>query len=289
MPLPCPAPRSALAGFVRGLAALAALAALPTPATAGPWTRDAGGVYAKLSEGFFLADEYIDPTGLAADDVAYLGATTALYAEIGLADGLQLALYLPHVVARNTYDTTGDRYLSLGGGDGRLGVQYSPRLTSFPAALRVDAKIPMYDVAEPGGPEHALFPARGDGQLDVDLWLSLGGSLDALPLYGFVEIGHRLRTAIYPGDGGSLDYADGLITYAQAGYTLWRGIVLAANAQAVVPYADDGRTKGYATIGPSVYAPITAGWAVELYFDATVWARAASRGQTAIVGVSYSR
>lgn len=279
------------ASFVRAAQlALSTLALLaPAAASAGPWTKDAGGVYAKLSGGAFIAGEYVDPSGAAVTGVDYLGVTTALYVEAGVAEGLQVQLYLPHVVARNSYAATGDRYLSLGFGDARVGVQYGFPFFDFPLALRIEGKVPLYDVAEPGGLEHGLFPALGDGQVDLDYWLSAGGSLDGLPLYGFVELGYRLRTSIYTGEGAPLDYGDALLTYAQLGYTVYAGVIVAANAQAVVPFEDDGRTKGYATVGPSIYAPVGAGLALELYYDATIWARAASAGQTVILGVSYAR
>lgn len=281
-------PRTPLArAALRLLPALALLA--PAIAWAGPWTRDAGGVYVKLSGGAFVAGEYVDPSGATVTGVDYLGITSALYAEVGVAEGLQVQLYLPHVIARNSYAETGDRYLSLGLGDARLGVQYGFPLVGFPLALRIEGKVPLYDVAEPGGLEHGLFPALGDGQVDLDYWLSAGGSLDGVPLYGFVEVGYRLRTALYTGEGTGLEYGGGLLTYAQLGYTVFADVIVAANAQAVVPFEDDGRTKGYATVGPSVYAPVGAGVALELYYDATIWARAASAGQTVILGVSYSR
>lgn len=269
-------------------AALVACVAAAPSALAGPWSRDAGGVYAKLSSGVFLASAYVDPAGNTVDDVEYLGLTQSLYAEFGVGPKLQVQVYLPHVTAENRYAGTGDRYLAFGGGDAKLGVQWSPPLP-FPAALRLDAKVPTYDVAEPGGSEGALFPALGDGQLDVDLWLSAGGSVDGLPLYGFVEIGHRFRTEQFIGDGADVEYGDSFVTYGQVGYTVGPSIIVALNAQAVVPYDDDGVTKGYATIGPSIYAPVGGGFALEAYYDANIWARSSSRGQTVIAGVSFNR
>lgn len=268
-------------------AALLTALLLPAAAHAGPWTKAPGELYVKLSEGAFIAGEYVDPAGNTADDVEYLGLTTALYAEAGVLPGLQIQLYLPHVVARNSYAASGDRYLSFGGGDARVGAQYAlPLPWSAPVAARLDVKIPMYDLTEPGGLEGPLFPARGDGQVDVDGWLSAGGSAGAL--YGFAELGYRHRTAAYPGGDPGLTFADSLLGYGQLGYTVGASVIVALNAQAVVPLEDDGRTKGYATVGPSVYAPIGAGIALEAYGDATVWARAASAGYSAILGVSYA-
>lgn len=277
----------------RLLIASAALSAAglwgPPPAEAGPWTRDRGGVYAKLSSGVFIASTYVDPAGQTVDGVEYVGLTNALYAEVGVGPKLQLQVYLPHVIAENRYADTGDRYLSFGGGDAKLGAQWSPPLP-FPAALRVDVKVPTYDVAEPGDVgEATLFPALGDGQLDVDLWLSAGGSLDGLPLYGFVEVGHRVRTAQYIGEGDDIAYGDSFVAYGQLGYTVVGSVIVALNAQAVLPYEDDGVTKGYASVGPSVYAPVGGGFALEAYYDANVWARTSSRGQTVIAGVSFNR
>ncbi len=262
-----------------------ASALLASSAAAGPWSKSGGELYVKLSEGAFIAGEYVAPSGETEDDVDYLGLTTALYAEVGLAKGVQVQLYLPHVVARNAYTASGDRYLTFGGGDARVGAQYSPPLP-FPAAVRLDVKVPLYDVTEPGGLEGDLFPARGDGQVDVDGWLSAGGS--AGDLFGFGELGWRHRTAAYPGGDAGLDFADSALAYGQLGYKLGGWFIVALNAQAVVPVEDDGRTKGYATAGPSVYAPVGGGLAVEGYADATLWAQAASRGYSVILGVSYA-
>lgn len=264
---------------------VAALVLLAAPAWAGPWSKSGGELYVKLSGGAFIAGEYVDPAGQTADDVDYLGVTSALYAELGLAEKLHLVVYLPHVVARNAYAASGDRYLSFGGGDARIGAQWSPPV-KLPVAIRLDVKVPLYDITAPGGLEGTLFPARGDGQVDVDGWLSIGGS--AFGFYGFVEAGYRHRTAAYTGGDPGLTYADSALTYGQLGYTFGPSITVALNAQAVVPLADDGRTKGYATVGPSIYAPVGAGLALEGYYDASIWARAASRGQTAIVGISYA-
>ncbi len=258
---------------------------LVASAHAGPWSKSAGELYVKLSGGAFLAGEYVDPAGRSADDVDFLGITTALYAELGLAERLHLVVYVPHVVARNAFAGTGDRYLSYGGGDARVGAQYSPPLP-FPAAIRIETKVPLYDLSEPGGLEGPLFPARGDGQIDVDGWLAAGGSAGAL--YGFAELGYRHRTATYTGGDMDQDYAGSALAYGQLGYTFGPSIIVALNAQAVVPLEDDGRTKGYATVGPSIYAPVGGGLALEGYYDATLWARAASRGQTVILGVSYA-
>lgn len=264
--------------------ALLTVTLLAAPAAAGPWSKSSGEMYAKVSGGAFIAGDYVTPEGTTEDDVDYLGLTSALYAEIGLAERLQLSLYLPHVVARNGY-ASGDRYLKFGGGDARIGAQWSPPV-DLPLAVRVDVKVPLYDLDDPGGIEGPLFPAPGDGQVDVDGWLSAGGSTGAL--YGFAELGYRRRTALYTGGDRAVDYADAAVGYGQVGYTLGPSIIIALNAQAVLPFEDDGRTKGYATAGPSVYAPVGGGWAVEGYVDTTLWARTSSRGQSVILGVSYA-
>ncbi|MCA9538484.1 MAG: hypothetical protein KC620_06320 [Myxococcales bacterium] len=266
---------------------LLCLALLTTTAQAGPWTKSLGAAYLKVSEGLYIAPEYVDPEGVTRDDVGYLGASTALYAEVGVGPALHVMLYLPYVLARNAYDN-GDNYLSFGGGDAQIGLQWSPPGLPLPFAVRADAKIPMYDVTEPGGLEHGFFPARGDGQLDFTVWLSVGDSLPGLPAYAFVELGHRFRTETFVGDGTDAEYEDGLVAFAQVGGRPFGEVNIALNAGAVMPYTEDAATKGYITLGPSIFVPVGGGVGLEANYDATLWARNSSQGHSVGLGVSCS-
>ena len=256
---------------------------LAAMAHAGPWTRGAGEAYVKVEEGVFLADEYVDPRGQSQADSSYTGTTTTLYAEVGLGADFQAVISVPHVVGRNERPN-GTEYLSSSGGDATFGLQWSSPWLDWPHALRVDAKVPLYDAKGSLGQEAQYFPAAGDGQVDATVWLSVGdGWGDA---YGFAEVGHRFRTEIFAGDGEDRRYGDGFAANGQLGYTLW-GVTAAANLSAVVPYEEDDSTKGTVDVGPSIYARVGAGLALEARYGLLVWTRNASPGQAAGVGVSY--
>lgn len=269
----------------RGLALLGLLA--PSLAWAGPWTRDAGHAYVKLSESLYTADAFQDASGKVVGGVTYTGWTSAIYAEAGVAKGLHLQLFLPHSVASN--DFGGVTFRSARLGDARVAAQWSLPWLDFPQAVRAEVKLPLYDAAEPGGAQGASFPLIGDGQVDGRLWLSAGGSLPGLPVYGFLELGYEHRTEWAVGEGLDRSFADGALAFAQVGATVWAGVVLTANAQAVLPLEKDASTKGYATVGPGLYAPVGGGLALEAGADFTPWARNSARGTQVSLGVSWSR
>jgi len=120
----------------------------PQPAAAGPWTKDQGELYVKLGQGFFFADSFRDSSGNLQDGVAYLGATTSVYFEVGVLRGLHVWGYLPYVVARNTIQENDSNWLRTSGGDALLGLQYTPHFVELPlpAALKLEVKVPLYDV-----------------------------------------------------------------------------------------------------------------------------------------------
>jgi hypothetical protein len=265
---------------------LFALLLWPALAAAGPWTRDAGQAYVKLSSGVYWADAFAGSDGAVVDGVAYQGLSQTVYAEVGLAKNVQLLLYLPHQTATNDFEGYG-RFRSAALGDAKLGVQVGLPLP-FPVALRTEMKIPLYDAAEPSGAQRASFPLLGDGQMDVNLWVSAGGSIPGLPMYGFVEVGHQVRTDAAFGEGLNRSFGDGLLGAAQLGIDVYGGVILAANANAVLPYADEPGTKAYVTAGPSIYAPFWRGLAFEAAFDTTPWARYSARGMALSLGLSWN-
>ena len=66
-------------------------------------------------------------------------------------------------------------------------------------------------------------------------------------------------------------------------------MLVAVNFGGIVPFKNDGITKGYLTLGPSLYVPIWKGLAAEARFDPVVWARNSSRGYGFGFGLSYKR
>ncbi len=271
--------------------AVLALMLLAAPAHAGPWTKNQGELYVKAGQGFFFANSYRDSAGVLQEGIEYLGATTSIYFEVGVLRGLQVWGYLPFVAARNAFDDDGTSWLRTSGGDALLGLQYTPHFFKlpFPAALKLEVKVPFYDVNGVQGIYAARFPAPGDGQVDLTFWLSAGGSLTAIPLFFFAEVGYRLRTEAFVGTGPfSSSFGDGFTFFGSVGYTFFKRVIVAVNTGGVIPFADDIRTKGYMTLGPAVYVPIWRGLAAEASFDPMIYTnKNASPGMGFSFGLSF--
>lgn len=266
-------------------------------AQAGPWTKGLGEFYIKVGEGFFLSDSYVDSSGRTVAGTNYLGATTSVYAEIGIYKGLQLQAYLPYTIAQNSFSSGRlDSALNVGGGDAVFAIQYSPPLPiSFPLAVKIDVKVPLYDVGGIKGFDANSFPAFGDGQVDVGFWLSAGHALGSIPFYFFTEVGYRLRTESFVGTGNTNRFADGFVFSAQVGYTLFKRVLVAANVGGVIAFdmsdtSLEGQvTKSYVSVGPSLYVPLWRGLAAEASFDPIVYSRNSAAGLGFSCGLSYKR
>jgi hypothetical protein len=279
-------------------------------ALAGPWTREPGRWYVKLAQGLFRAEGFRDSSGAFVQDTTYTGLSTSLYGELGLIERLHGQLYLPFVVGINEFDrdapvrlatpcaegrlasSTSRRSL----GDAQLAAQWHPALLAVPHAVRAVAKLPLYDLTQPGGPCGPLYPQPGDGQLDFDLWLSAGDSLAGGELFVFVEAGHRFRSELYLGEDVGQRFGDTFLSFAQAGWRFGRGAFLMLNLNLALPYGADAVTRGWFTLGPSVFFPVGRGVALELAADATPWARNSGAGQadslywtSLTLGVSHTR
>ena len=265
---------------------LPVLLLLPAPASAGPWTKDLGQFYLKLGESLFFADAYRGADGqLVEGETTYLGVSTSLYYEVGVYKGLHLWGYLPYLVAQNNFQKSGRSTLNASGGDALLGVQYSPPFTLlFPAALKLEIKVPLYEVAEiPIG-----FAAPGDGQLDFAFFVSAGGSLGKVPLFFYGELGYRLRSDVFVGQSSGASFGDGLAYFASVGYTLWERLTVSLNSGGSLPFDSGQATKGYVTLGPAVYVVLWRGLAAEASFDPMIYTNQnASPGFGFSLGVSY--
>ncbi len=273
-----------------GVALLLAISAslFASPVSAGPWTKSAGEVYLQTGERLFVADSFVNPSGQLVSDVEYLGASSFLYFEVGIAERLQVQGYLPYTVAINTYGD-GWRYMHGGWGDATVGVQWAP-ISGQLLALRADAKIPMYDVDGYSGLYEENLPALGSGNVDSTLWASYGGMLPDTQIYLFAEAGYRLRTELFVGGTPDQDlaFADGFVFNTQIGGALSNHFSLAMSVSGLIPFEDDGVSEGNINVGQSFFAPIRNGWAVVGGVEQSVWARNGSRGFGVNLGVAFS-
>jgi hypothetical protein len=272
---------------------------MPRPAAAGPWTKNLGQAYVKLNESLFFSNSFVNAQGVVEPGADYLGATTSVYFEVGVWKGLQVQGLLPYTIGTNTdgEDGTRQRARRAGGGDLLLGLQYSPPLgdLGLKLATRLEIKVPMYDVnQQPTGITTLdnLFPALGDGQVDVTFWLVAGGSLPG-PFYAWGEVGYRFRTEAFVGDGPTdgRTFEDSVAWLGQLGWTFYGRMILIANFIGVLSLAGerDVYTKSYITVGPGLYIPVWKGLALEANFDPIVYAKNSAPGFSLGFGVSYSR
>jgi hypothetical protein len=257
------------------------------PAQAGPWSRSPGALYVKAGESFFLADTYVDASGTVREGTEYLGASTFTYFEFGVGPRLQVVGYVPFTVAQNTFPD-GTKYLQTGGADAVIGLQWSPPLP-ITSAIRVDVKIPMYDVGGVSGAYATRFPAFGDGQVDVTGWLSVGGSIPKTPMWMWAEAGYRFRTEGYIGEGDTREFLDSFVFAGQVGAMIADRAFVGFTVSGVTPFKEDAFTKAYLALGPSGGVFLGKGFAVEASFDPIVWARNSSRGIGFGFGLSYKR
>jgi hypothetical protein len=158
-------------------------------------------------------------------------------------------------------------------------------------ALRLEVKVPFYDVGGVESPLAEQFPAPGDGQLDFSYWISLGGSIDSLNIYLFAELGYIQRTEVFIGNGieGDITFRDSVGFRTQASYILFDRLHLGVLVNGVMSAASDESTKSYVSLGPVIYCRLWRGLAVEASFFPVVYAKNSAQGMSAGFGLSYSQ
>lgn len=272
------------------LIAIVALFAAPREAQAGPWTKKRGEYYVKVSELYFGSNTFVAPNGERVAGTDYLALTTALYGELGITDRVHIQGFLPWAFTRNAFEEQGTRYATVGLGDALFAIQTTPVDLPLPWALRLEAKLPLYDVKGPGGADALNFPALGDGQVDLTTWLSVGGSLWPTPVYFLGEVGYRRRTGVYYGEGLDLDFKDGVAFRAQAGYIYKERLLLAGNLNGIYTPVDDTFTQSFLTAGPAVGVRLGGSnfW-LEAMVDPMLWSKNNAPGTTWSVGLSHKQ
>jgi hypothetical protein len=279
---------------------LVVLLGLAAAARAGAWTREAGGVYAKLAVDAYGGGDYQDPlTGLDTD-LRYRGGQVGLYGEVGLlrAWPVQVVVQVPVVAGTLFFE---DARLAGGGearassvraGDGRLGVQAAVSDQRVKVAVAGLVKVPLYDsdAIGAGYPGYeGWFPRPGDGQVDVDGLVLVGGGIPDTRAWVEGAAGWRHRTEAWVGwDPGPVELVDGVLFRASAGVRAGRvGLQLGVEGL-VNPQADPWSRQGISA-GPSGWVTLGHGLALEARFSADLWTDAAPRGVGGGLGLSWTR
>jgi len=279
-----------------GLTILAGLMLCDT-ASAGPWVRDLGHAYVKGGYSRFAASTFVQPDGSTVDGTDYLGQTSHLYGEVGLAKGLQAVFNVPFVGSRNIISDVS--YINRWGGDLNAGLEYGRVLGKIPVSLQVLSKLPLYDNSDLSiyGASASRFPAIGDGQVDLTALLAVGGGVSVGPVRGWLagEIGYRHRTEWWLGDSSAPDrtYLDGVPWSAQVGWSpTLKGRDMGwafVSANGIQNFQTDTVTQQFVQANVGGALKIAKGFAVEVGYSAIVSARSSAPGSGINGGLSWSR
>ena len=261
---------------------------LISTAFAGPWIHPEGEGYVRVGGQRFQAEEAIvdgRPTGL-----AFSSNSLTTYAEWGIGEQFQVVGSLPLVSAAHS---TPEGIVFRHRWSGDLRVEVDRGLFDRPLAIGVEARFPTYKepahYASARGLDDDLFdafttsfPPLGDRNTDVTVKL-MGGlgsergwvSGEVGPTFRFGGFGHSAWTSVNAG--------------------AWVGPValgVYGNATVMAPWLEPERaTREGATVLAQAMVPVPSvpGLAVEANAGGLPWARAANRGWTAGLGLSYRR
>lgn len=274
-------------------------------AAAGAWTHDQGGYYFKLSGNYLSTTTERGPDGEERDlfaesenmrDGSFLDINIAAYAEYGLFSRLTLVGQLPVKYLRSRrVEELEDRGIrdfeetTVGPGDLTFGVRYAHLLQPIVLSVQGSVKLPLgYDRSPDDG-----GPPLGNGELDADIQLLVGRSLDPLPFYVTGSGGLRRR-------GGP--YNDELFYQAELGYSTAQWLVKGAldiveNRANRAGMSENRSGLDDSLVGEQDYTKLVIG--VERAIDATtrftidlieiLYGKNTIEGTTIAVGVAYSR
>jgi hypothetical protein len=275
--------------------AVALLIALIAPhtATAGPWVKEPGKSYVKVSGGFFQSDEAFDLDGnLEASPYAYSHTSVRTYAELGLFPSVALNFSVPFLASTNELNER-TRYKRWGPGD--LDVAAQIRLMEGPCAVSLapGARLPLYEgtvgqgatantVGEGSTGLERYTPALGDGSIDLTATAAVGCSLYPVPAWVTAQAGPRIRLQ---GFGDSLDYA------LDGGIFVWPDVLaLTARVGGVQRFSSDNEspTKRYVSVGGGMLLNVYSGFALEANASYIPNGAFVARGWSASAGLSFT-
>lgn len=214
--------------MLRVLVALACVT--PGAALAGAWSRDLGHLYVKLGGSFFDASGATPLGGRGGTELRaeFASEYYALYAEIGLGGGAQIAVSLPYARNSNRY---GDGTVARREGLADLGVlvAYGTRRGPWAVSFGAGALLPLYDRRDevPAGAPLPREPELGDGRYDLNLVVTIGRSFWPDPAWFELEVGHRLRVGELTG---------GFLASLRGGYTIAGRLLLMAEVRTLRAY-----------------------------------------------------
>lgn len=271
----------------------ALIAALSTPALAGPWVKSPGESYLKVSGSTFSSDQAFDLDGNLVDS-GYKASQKGLgiYGEVGIFPGVALNFNTAFYSSTNA-PTPRVRYKNQGPGDLDVSLQVALLRGACAASISPGARFPLYSGTV--GSEDELIavdgetagiqrytPALGDGSVDLVVHGSYGCSLHPIPGWFGVQAGPRVRLN---GFGDGVDYA------ADVGVFVWpKRVAITVRANGIQTLTGNNKrpTKSYISVGAGLIANIYAGFALEANASYIPTGEFIAQGWTGTVGLSYS-
>jgi hypothetical protein len=283
-----------------GLALLAlVLLSAPSAAEAGAWTKSFGSYYAKVGADFYKPGAYVDTeTGEETSD-SYFGQSYGVYIEVGLFPlwPLQVSVHLPVSVGTVTFTdpkSFGEeaaKATTTRLGDLRIGFQGAILKKTVQLSLGIQVKIPLYSndrVGDGFSTYKEVFPLPGDGQIDINPQVHIGGGIPGTPLWMTGGVGYLHRTSTFIGWDTDLDFVDSLtFTYtfgANAG-----PVLIMFQLDGNKNFLDDSVTRQALSLGPALAVNVWRGLSISARFQGEVWAQNAPRGISFGLGLSYER
>jgi hypothetical protein len=285
---------TAWAGTLAAVLVLAVCVVLPTTATAGPWVKEPGKTYVKVSGGMFQSDEAFDLSGnLEQSPYSYSHTSVRTYAEIGLLPRVALNFSVPFLASTNELNER-TRYKRWGPGDLDLSAQVSLLESDACAvSLAPGVRVPLYegtvgagDTVNAIGPGAAglqrYTPALGDGSVDLSAMAAAGCSLYPVPAWVTAQAGPRIRLQ---GFGDSIDYA------VDGGIFVWpERLALTARVAGVQRFSSNNErpTKRYTSVGGGLLLNVYRGFALEASASYIPVGAFVARGWSASAGLSFT-
>lgn len=270
-----------------------ALFLAPQAASAGPWVKAPGSVYAKVAGGLFSSDKAFDRQGdLVEPEYVYSHQAVSTYAEIGVLPSVALQFSVPFLSSTNELNER-TRYKRWGAGDLDVGLQFG--LMDGPCAVSIapGMRLPLYEgtvgtdatASTMGQGETGVArytPALGDGSVDLVTTGAVGCSLYPVPAWVTARGGPRIRLE---GFGDGVDYA------VDGGVFVWpERLAVTARVGGVqrLRNGNERPTKSYLTVGGGVILNVWKGFALEGDASYIPVGAFVSQGWSASVGLSFT-
>jgi hypothetical protein len=263
---------------------------IPHLAHAGPWLKDTGAGYAKLSTTYFQSEGYYRASE--ETDFSFSSYSLSLYSEIGLPGPFQAIVQIPFVFAANS-NASDVAFRNADFGDGRFSLEWAP-WDGLNLVVGMDLALPLYTPVTsqqlPGelSAWQTSFPDLGDGNYDLTTRIDYGLSLSVIPGWLTGSAGYRKRFGYYV-DGIDLKMQLGVWVFPNKAYLSLYSQALLNVAKDPEPTLLTSRETVSLEVSLGVTAdPLEKNLHLVFSWGTLLYTRFASPGYSLTVGVAYS-